>query len=359
MKILITGVCGFVGSTLAIGLAGQSDFSIEPLEIIGLDNLSRTGSATNQPTLSKMGVQFFHGDVRCPEDLRQLPPVDWVIDASANPSVLAGTDGKSSARQVFDHNLVSTINLLEYCKQHRAGFLLLSTSRVYSISPLSALPMKSDGRTFSLDQSQALPTGVSLKGVAENFSTETPVSLYGASKLASEMIALEYGQTFDFPVWINRCGVLAGAGQFGRADQGIFAFWINAWLRRRPLKFIGFGGHGWQARDAMHPLDLLPLLKKQFAFSGGASRRIYNLGGGPQNTLSLLQLSDWCRDRFGEHLVASDSVDRKFDIPWMVMDHSRATADWDWKPQISIGKILAEIAVHAEANPDWLAISGA
>jgi CDP-paratose 2-epimerase len=359
MKILITGICGFVGSTLATALARQSDFSISPLEIIGLDNLSRIGSGINQPKLAKRGVKFFHGDVRCPEDLRQLPKVDWVIDASANPSVLAGTDGKSSSRQVFDHNLVSTINLLEFCKEHQAGFVLLSTSRVYSIAPLSNLPMTNDGHTFLLDESKTMPTGVTAKGVDESFSTATPISLYGASKLASEVLALEYGQTFDFPVWINRCGVLAGAGQFGRADQGIFAFWINAWLRRRPLKFIGFGGRGWQARDAMHPTDLLPLLKKQFAFSGVPDRRIYNLGGGPAGTMSLLQLSDWCRSRFGEHAVAADSVDRKFDVPWMVMDHSRATADWSWRPTTAIEAILEEIAAHAEQNPDWLTISGA
>ncbi len=76
----------------------------------------------------------------------------------------------------------------------------------------------------------------------ETFSTAAPISLYGATKLASEALALEYGETFGFPVWINRCGVLAGAGQFGRPDQGILAYWINAYLRRQPLKYIGFGG---------------------------------------------------------------------------------------------------------------------
>jgi len=359
MKILITGACGFVGSTLAAALVAQTDATIAPVEIVGLDNLSRRGSEFNRPKLAALGVKLFHGDLRCLEDLRQLPRVDWVIDAAANPSVLAGIDGKSSSRSVFDHNLVSTINLLEYCKEYRAGFMLLSTSRVYSILPLARLPMVEKYGAFVVDQSQALPIGASDKGVSEDFSTEPPISLYGSSKLASELLALEYGQTFDFPVWINRCGVLAGAGQFGRADQGIFAFWINAYLRRRPLKYIGFGGHGWQARDALHPLDLLSVLKKQFAFSGTPSRRIYNFGGGPAGTMSLWQLSDWCKQHFGEHPIAADLVERKFDVPWMVMDYSRATADWNWRPQIALEKILDEIAAHAERNPDWLTISGA
>src|SRR6266540_7500214 len=84
--------------------------------------------------------------------------------------------------------------------------------------------------------------GLSSEGVAENFSTSPPLSLYGATKLASEVMALEYGEAFDLPIWINRCGVLAGAGQFGQPDQGIFAFWINSYLRRQPLKYIGFDG---------------------------------------------------------------------------------------------------------------------
>jgi len=98
-----------------------------------------------------------------------------------------------------------------------------------------------------------------------DFSTLAPISLYGATKLASEALALEYGATFSLPVFINRCGVLAGAGQFGRADQGIFAYWINAWLRQRPLKYIGFGGNGYQVRDCLHPRDLLPALAQQLA----------------------------------------------------------------------------------------------
>src|SRR6185312_13208555 len=97
-------------------------------------------------------------------------------------------------------------------------------------------------------------------GVAENFSTQAPVSLYGSAKLASELLSLEYGEAFGFPVFVNRCGVLAGAGQFGKADQGIFSFWIHSWKSKRPLKYIGFGGQGHQVRDCLHPRDLTTLL---------------------------------------------------------------------------------------------------
>jgi CDP-paratose 2-epimerase len=173
-----------------------------------------------------------------------------------NPSVLAGVDGVSSSRQLFEHNLAGMLNVLEYSKTHRAGLLLLSSSRVYSIPALTAIPLRDEGQAFRLDVTRPLPRGLSECGIGPDFSTERPLSLYGSTKRASEIVALEYGAAFDFPVWIARCGVLAGAGQFGTPDQGIFAYWINAHLRRRSLRFLGFGGNGHQVRDVFHPRDL-------------------------------------------------------------------------------------------------------
>ena len=183
-------------------------------------------------------------DLRCASDLETWPDVDVVIDAAANPSVLAGIDGVTSSRQLVEHNLLGTINVLEYCRRRRAAFILLSTSRVYSIQPLAALPVRVVGDAFVPDEGRELPPGVTAAGVSERFATSAPISLYGATKLASEQLALEYGLTYDFPVWINRCGLLAGAGQFGRPDQGILSYWINAWRHRRPLAYLGFEGCG-------------------------------------------------------------------------------------------------------------------
>src|SRR5687767_7463185 len=244
MKILISGVCGFVGSNLAHGLLDN----VAAREIIGLDNLSRPGSQLNIAPLRKRGVAVCHADLRSPSDLESISDVDWIIDASANPSVLAGVDGTTSSRQLIEHNLYTTVNLLEVAKRFQAGFTLLSTSRVYSVKSLSEIPVVVEDSAFAPDLAVPLPQGVSANGITENFSTASPVSLYGASKLASENVALEYGQAFGFPVWVNRCGVLAGAGQFGHGEQGIFSFWINACLRRQPLRYIGFDGAGHQCR---------------------------------------------------------------------------------------------------------------
>jgi CDP-paratose 2-epimerase len=351
MKILISGICGFVGSTMAARLHGDG------CEVFGFDNFIRPGSELNRLALKQRGIKVTHADVRNAADMAALPAADWVIDAAANPSVLAGVDGQTSSRQLVEHNLFGTINLLEYCKMHRAGFILLSTSRVYAIKPLAELKVKAVDKAFQ-PAGTGLPRGVSARGVAEDFSTEAPVSLYGSTKLASETLALEYGATFDFPVWVNRCGVLAGAGQFGRADQGIFSFWINSWLRKRPLKYIGFGGKGFQVRDCLHPHDLVALLLKQIRVGKPAVQpQIVNVSGGVKNSMSLAQLSDWCAGRFGPATVAVDATPRPFDIPWMVLNSALASKIWGWQPVIRMENVLDEIASHAESHPEWLDIS--
>lgn len=352
MKVLVSGICGFVGSTLARYFVEHHS----GIEVVGFDNFIRAGSESNRGELKRLGINVLHADMRCQSDIQALPSVDWVIDAAANASVLAGVDGSTSSRQIVEHNLLGTVQMLEYCKAHRAGFVLLSTSRVYSIPQLALLPMRVNEGGFVIDASGALPPAVTAAGLREDFSTAAPVSLYGTTKLCSEQLALEYGDAFGLPVWVNRCGVLAGAGQFGRADQGIFSFWIHSWLRHRPLKYIGFGGTGHQVRDCLHPRDLARLLLAQMRDPSRSVHRLQHVAGGVGRAMSLRQLSDWCTQRFRPLAVARDPVERQFDIPWMVMDSQRANEQWGWQPQISLEAILSEIAGHAEATPDWLSI---
>src|SRR3979411_2155079 len=122
MKILITGICGFVGSRLAVSLSNW----LEGVEIFGIDNLMRPGSEDNRTALREKGIQVVHGDLRMRSDVEAAPACNWVIDAAANPSVLAGVDGRSSPRQLSEHNLAGTLNILEYCRETTAGLILLS-----------------------------------------------------------------------------------------------------------------------------------------------------------------------------------------------------------------------------------------
>jgi CDP-paratose 2-epimerase len=350
LRILITGIAGFAGFNISDSLLKYSN----KLQIFGLDNLSRKGSEQNVSRLVEMGINLFRGDIRSQADIDHLPQVDWVIDCAANPSVLAGLDGLSSSRQLMEHNLLGTINLLEYCKKNKAGLILLSTSRVYSATDLAALPVELFKNRFELKQCKIV--GVSSAGISEEFPTTAPISLYGASKLASEKLILEYGKSFDFPVWINRCGVLAGAGQFGKSDQGIFSYWVHSFREKKPLKYIGFNGIGHQVRDALHPKDLVPILFQQMKKPDLEVPRIANLGGGIENSMSLKELSAWCKERFGGNEVLSSREIRTMDAPWIVMDSTSAQHAWNWHVETKIEEILNEIAKHAEENATWMGL---
>jgi len=246
------------------------------------------------------------------------------------------------------------VNVLEYSKAHGAGLVLLSTSRVYSIQALTSLPLRADADAFHLDEEASLPAGVSAQGIAVDFSTRAPISLYGSTKLAAEAMALEYGHAFGFPVWINRCGVLAGAGQFGTPDQGVLSYWIHAHAQRRPLRYIGFDGAGKQTRDVFHPRDLTALVDAQIQTARKDAQRIYCAGGGRANSISLARLNAWCDARFGAHAPTADIRPRRYDIPWLIMDSSDAERDFGWRIEIPMQDVFEEIAQHAERNPDWL-----
>lgn len=348
MRIVIAGVCGFVGSSLARALSQQAGVT----RVIGIDNLMRPGSEINVPLLKKIGVDLRRGDVRNQTDVEALPDADWVIDAAANPSVLAGLQPGSSSRQLLEHNLIGSLNLLDYARVRKSGFILLSTSRVYSIKALVSLPLVVQDGAFTLDLTTPLPTGLGPRGVNEEFPTSAPISLYGSTKLASEVLALEYGSSFGFPVWVNRCGVMAGAGQFGTAEQGIFSYWIHATAARKPLRYIGFDGTGFQSRDALHPSDLAALVWRQMLVGGSGEQRVFTVGGG--QAVSLLQLSRWCESRLGAYAIDADRAPRPFDVPWLAMDSSRAEQAFGWRAQKGAEQIFDEILEHAHRHPDWL-----
>ena len=282
MKVLITGGIGFVGCNLIEFLR-----NFHPsFEVIAIDNLSRKGCHLNLTKLDRIDAKFLHCDIRSRSDVESIPKTDWVIDCAANPSVLAGLNHSSSSLQLMENNLVGTLNLIEYCKRHNAGLILLSTSRVYSASKLSRLSVIEENTRFSLDDSIKCK-GLSREGITEKFSTTPPLSLYGVSKISSELLALEYGLNFDFPIWIDRCGVMAGAGQFGKAEQGIISYWIHSFKESKPLSFIGFSGSGLQVRDALHPLDVAPLLVSQMQNPDKDAPSIINLGGKSTNGCSM------------------------------------------------------------------------
>ena len=217
MRVLVTGGAGFVGSSIAMMLRRDHNGTV-----VALDNLRRRGSELALRRLAAAGADFIHGDIRNPEDLEAAGHADLIIECSADPSVSAGSDG--DARYVVDTNLVGTFNCLEFARRHQSATIFLSTSRVYSISALRALPLGATVSRFALPETATGPDG-HRAGFSEAFPITGARSLYGATKLASELLIEEYGAMFGLPAIVNRCGVITGPWQMGKVDQGFFVLW--------------------------------------------------------------------------------------------------------------------------------------
>lgn len=339
-SVLITGGAGFVGSSLGLGLAAQHP----DWQITAVDNLKRRGSELNLVRLRRAGIRFIHGDIRNPEDLTptvfapNLP--DLIVECSAEPSVLAGYGSPSYMLQT---NLVGTINCLELARQTQADFIFLSTSRVYPTAALQSLQYTETATRWQLLDQQSLP-GASRHGIAETFPLEGARSLYGATKLASELLITEYAAAYGLRIVINRCGVLTGPWQMGKADQGVFALWMAAHYFQRSLQYIGYGGTGKQVRDFLHIADLLDLLLIQIDRLDELQGQTFNVGGGSANTLSLRETTQRCQTITGHSIpITSVPEARPGDIPIFVTDARKVMAATGWRPQRDADATLSDI----------------
>jgi CDP-paratose 2-epimerase len=336
-RVSITGGAGFVGSNLALLFKQR----IPDLAVSVVDNLKRRGSELNLPRLQEARIPFLHGDVRCPEDLDALPDFDLLIDCSAEPSVQAGLGGVPW--HVLNTNLVGTIHCLEAARQRGAAFLFLSTSRVYPIAALNALPFQEDATRFRW-LAQSGVAGFSEHGVAEDFPVGGARSLYGASKLAGELVLQEYVYSYGMKALINRCGVLAGPWQMGKVDQGVVTLWVARHYFQKPLQYSGFGGLGKQVRDLLHVEDLFDLLVLQMRSLAHWDGRVYNIGGGPEVSVSLLELTQWCEAVTGHHItIAPIPETAAVDLRIYLTDSRRVQRDFGWRPTRSVEQVVRDI----------------
>lgn len=342
-KILITGGCGFVGSNLALRLVREG------YAVTVLDNLSRRGSEILCERVKARGVEFIRGDVRDPTDLDGVKGAfSLMIECSAEPSVLVGTKG-ADARYLLDVNLQGAINCFEWARARAVPVIFLSSSRIYPYDKLNACHYVEAPTRFEFEGGAP---GVSSKGVSVDMPLTGIRSLYGASKLSAEFILKEYSAQYGLPSIIDRCGVIAGPWQLGKADQGVFTFWLANHYFKKPLKYIGFGGEGKQVRDLLHVDDLSDLVVEQarrLVMDKPAYRgEIFNVGGSVHAHLSLRETTVICEDLTGHHLdIGSVAEDRQADVRWFMTDNGETENVFGWSPQRSARKIL-------EDTFDWL-----
>lgn len=350
-KILITGGAGFVGSSIAVHLKKKySGYSITCL-----DNLKRRGSELNIPRLTSQGITFLHGDIRNREDLYPLEAgggLTTIIEASAEPSVLAGLD--SAPDYLINTNLMGTINCLYLAAKTKADFLFLSTSRVYPIESIEKIAYIEADTRFTLAPNQDIE-GVSEKGIAERFPIQGYRSLYGATKLSSEFLITEFNKFYHLRTVINRFGVLTGAWQMGKVDQGVVVLWVAKHYFKKELSYFGYGGRGKQVRDILHIDDCCGLIDYQLHHMEEMSGSLFNAGGGVEISVSLQELTALCQKITGNSIPIREVPDqRAADIRIYLTDNSAVTAATGWKPRLSPEEIVRDIYHWIKENETLL-----
>lgn len=348
-SILITGGAGFVGSSMALQLKAK----YPTYEIYVLDNLKRRGSELNIPRLKAANIHFVHGDIRNKEDFDGLPKIDLILEASAEPSVLAGID--STPDYLINTNLSGTINCLNFATKNKSDFIFLSTSRIYPIETIESINFTEANTRFEIAEQQTIK-GFSKNGISEDFPLDNYRSLYGTTKLASELFIQEYKQFFGLKTVINRCGVLTGPWQMGKIDQGVVVLWIAKHFWNQPLSYIGYGGTGKQVRDMLHTDDLFRLIDWQMHHLDEINGEIFNVGGGTEISLSLNEMTTLCEEITGNKIpIKQVPENRTADIRIYITDNSKVTAKTGWKPQISPKQIFSEIYKWIKENEQQLA----
>jgi CDP-paratose 2-epimerase len=346
MRILITGGAGFVGSNLAVSLKS----SFPEAAVVCMDNLYRRGSEINVPRLQSAGVQFQKGDVR---EIAAFPagPFDFLIECSAEPSVLAGVDG--SPDYLFEANLVGAYRCLEMARKWKSELIFLSTSRVYPVARLEAHPWHEEATRFIWEE-EGIP-GITSQGVAETLDLTGARSLYGYTKLSAEQLIEEYRAAYGLKALVNRCGVIAGPWQFGKADQGVAALWVMAHHFERPLCYIGYGGEGKQVRDFLHVDDLCDLVIEQVRHFDLWDGWLGNVSGGFSNTSSLCELTALCQEITGKKLkIDPVTANRPADLRVFIGDCRRLFARTAWRPKRTVRQIIQDTFSWVEENEEGL-----
>ena len=322
MKILITGGCGFVGTNIAIFLKSKKH------NIYTLDNLSRKGSKYNLNILKSKNITNYKLNVSNFKKVRQLPKFDLIIDCCAEAAVEIS---RKNIDRVIDTNFIGTLSILKKAKQDKANIIFLSSSRVYPIQEINKIVNK-----------KILKKNLKItKMINEQTRIIGPKTIYGVTKLSSEMLIEEFSYIFKLKYIINRCGVISGPLQFGKQDQGFVSLWIWRHLMNKNLSYIGYGGWGKQIRDVLHIDDLCKLINLQIKNLKSINNILFTVGGSKKSNTSLENLTKIC-EKITKNKIKIKRTPKTsiYDIPYFVTDNKKVTKIYKWKPQKNIFDIV-------------------
>jgi CDP-paratose 2-epimerase len=317
MKIIVTGGCGFVGSNICEFLKNLS------FEVRSVDNLSKIYSRLNLKRLNNLNIKNYNIDVSDKDKFIKLNyKSDIIIDCCADPAV------ESSRKDILkniNNNLITTYNVLEKAKKDNSKLIFLSTSRIY--------PIKDSHQKFNLF----------FKKKKKNLFNEDsniigPKTIYGFSKLASEMLIKEYNYAFNIDYLINRCGLITGPWQFGKVEQGLVSLWLWKHLNKdNNLFYKGYNGSGNQIRDILFINDLCELIYLQIKKFKKIKNQTFCVGGGIHNSVHLKQLTKICEEITKNKLKIKHDLDTSiYDIPFYITSLDKVKKYYNWYPKTNL-----------------------
>ena len=333
MNVLITGGCGFIGSNAAARFMSLGD------RVVAFDNLSRAGSSRNLAWLRGQGpIEFVEGDVRDPSQVNAVVGrrFDVVVHLAAQVAV---TTSIEDPRGDFEHNALGTLNVLEGIRLHSPGSTLLnaSTNKVYG--RLANVAVDEGARRYGFTN---LAGGVTEAQPLQYYSP------YGCSKGAADQYVEDYARIYGLRTINFRQSCIYGARQFGMEDQGWVAWFLFA---HRTGRQISVFGNGKQVRDVLNVSDLIECYRAAIDRVDTLSGSTFNIGGGPGNTLSILELFEWIQKKSGRPVTFQFKPSRRGDQPIYVSDITKAKTMLDWQPRVGLDSGLDRLYAWVEEAP--------
>ena len=337
MTILITGGAGFVGSNAV------AHFLAQGRRVVALDNLGRRGTDKNLAWLRGLGGDLVvsRTDIRdavaVAAAFRDHPDIEAVLHLAAQTAV---TTSVEAPREDFESNALGTFNVLEAARHlpRLKALLYASTNKVYG-GLADVAVVERDSRYAYRDCPD---------GIAEDRPLDFH-SPYGCSKGAGDQYVVDYARIYGLPTVVFRQCTIYGPRQLGVEDQGWVAWFCIAAVLGKPLTIYGDGK---QVRDILHVSDLLALYERAIERIDRIKGQVYNVGGGPANTLSLLELVARIEERLQRRLELRFADWRPGDQRVFVANIAKAARDLDWQPQVGVEEgveaLLAWVLDHRD-----------
>ena len=334
--VLITGGSGFIGSNVAQALLAAGR------RVILLDNLSRPGVEQNWLWLHDQygdAVHLFKADVRDADAVREAVALSSQVYHFA--AQVAVTTSIVAPEEDFEINVRGTLNVLEAIRAQgiKPSLLFTSTNKVYGDLPDMLL-------RAAHNRHEPVDPDLRRKGIGEDCRLNFH-SPYGCSKGAADQYVLDYARTFGIPAVVFRMSCIYGPRQFGTEDQGWVAHFLIQALKGEPVTLYG---DGMQVRDILFVEDLVRAMVLAQENIGRLAGQVFNIGGGPDNTISLLNLLDLIEELHGRRPEVTMEDWRTGDQRWYVSDTTRFQSATGWSPRVDVYSGLERLSVWLKSN---------